>query len=120
VAERAGVVIAWGHNGAPEGAAPCGQGPHTVCARLAEGPLPPHQRCRGVHAEARLVASAARRGVALQGAAVYVTHQPCPTCAKLLVEAGVWAIYYLISYPGDTQSALFASEAGVLFKQVCF
>lgn len=50
------------------------------------------------HAEARLIADAARRGVATAGAVVYVTDFPCPPCAKLLAGAGVARLYYRSGY----------------------
>lgn len=41
------------------------------------------------HAEANLVAFAARRGIATEGCRVVVTHFPCSSCAKALIQAGV-------------------------------
>ncbi len=41
------------------------------------------------HAEANLVAFAARRGIATKGCTVYVTHMPCSACARLLIQAGI-------------------------------
>jgi dCMP deaminase len=46
-----------------------------------------------VHAEANLIAHAARHGLNLRGSAVYVTHHPCSQCAALLVQAGVKTVY---------------------------
>ena len=37
-----------------------------------------------MHAEARLIAAAAREGRATAGAVLYVTDFPCPPCAKLI------------------------------------
>lgn len=42
------------------------------------------------HAEANLVATAARER--LQGSTVYVTHMCCSGCAKSLIQAGVWKV----------------------------
>lgn len=44
------------------------------------------------HAEASLVASAAR--LVLEGTTVVVTHQPCDRCARLLIQAGVKEVIY--------------------------
>jgi dCMP deaminase len=41
-----------------------------------------------IHAEAILVARAARSGLALAGADLYLTTFPCPACARLIAEAG--------------------------------
>jgi dCMP deaminase len=46
-----------------------------------------------VHAEANCVADAARRGVSLNGAEIYITHPSCPHCAGLLIQAGVAKVY---------------------------
>lgn len=47
------------------------------------------------HAEQNLVAFAARKGVRAAGCAVVVTHAPCNECARLLIQAGIRAIYSL-------------------------
>lgn len=41
------------------------------------------------HAEANLVAFAAREGIRTAGCAVYVTHMPCAACARTLIQSGV-------------------------------
>ena len=54
-----------------------------------------------VHAEANLVASAARLGISLQGSSVLITElHPCANCAGILAQAGVLAVYYP-SAPGS-------------------
>jgi dCMP deaminase len=46
------------------------------------------------HAEARLIGEAARQGISLSGAHMYVTVFPCPRCAKLIVRAGISRLYF--------------------------
>lgn len=46
------------------------------------------------HAEANLVAFAAREGIRTAGCTVYVTHAPCASCARTLIQAGVKQIVY--------------------------
>ena len=46
-----------------------------------------------LHAEAGLIAEAARRGLSLDGADLYVTVFPCPPCAKLIAHAGIKTLY---------------------------
>lgn len=41
------------------------------------------------HAEANLVAFAARRGISTEGCTVYVTHACCSGCAKTIIQAGI-------------------------------
>lgn len=70
------------------------------------------------HAEANLIAFAAREGIRTKGCTVYVTHFPCAACARTLIQAGIDAV---VAGPGTTSmpSEEFAaarvmfSEAGV-------
>lgn len=50
------------------------------------------------HAEARLIAGAARAGQSTEGASIYVTDFPCPPCAKLIAGAGIERVYYRQGY----------------------
>ena len=50
------------------------------------------------HAEAALIAGAARDGIATEGAVMYVTDFPCPPCAKLIAAAGVARLYFREGY----------------------
>jgi dCMP deaminase len=51
-----------------------------------------------IHAEAAIVAAAARDGVSLRGADLYVTTFPCPACARLIAEAGVGRCFFAGPY----------------------
>lgn len=51
-----------------------------------------------IHAEAHLIAEAAKRGLALEGAEIYVTTFPCPVCAKQIASAGIKKVYYAKGY----------------------
>jgi dCMP deaminase len=50
------------------------------------------------HAEAAIVARAARDGVSLAGASLYVSTFPCPACARLVAEAGFARCYFAGPY----------------------
>jgi dCMP deaminase len=51
---------------------------------------------RIVHAEQNVIAWAAREGVSLLGASLYLSPlHPCPDCAKLIVQAGFAEVVYL-------------------------
>lgn len=51
-----------------------------------------------IHAEASVVAKAARDGVSLNGADLYVTTFPCPACARLIAESGFRRCYFSGAY----------------------
>jgi dCMP deaminase len=54
--------------------------------------------CRASHAEANAIAQAARYGVAIKGASLYVTLEPCFVCIKLLATAQIKKVYYEMGY----------------------
>jgi len=51
-----------------------------------------------IHAEAALIARAARDGTSLAGADLYTTTFPCPACARLVAEAGFRRCYFAGQY----------------------
>jgi dCMP deaminase len=97
-------ILATGYNGSMPGA------PHCVDQIMPDGSPYCHRRaldvadvdkynyCRASHAEANAIAQAARHGVAIKGAALYVTLEPCFVCLKLLATAQIEAVYYELGY----------------------
>jgi len=70
------------------------------------------------HAEANLIAFAAREGIRTSGCTVYVTHHPCASCARTLIQAGVKKIVVgtgTTSMPSEEfeVAAVMFREAGV-------
>ena len=60
-----------------------------------------HELCRAVHAEQNAIAQAAQYGISVAGATLYVTHQPCTMCAKIIINAGIKRIIYSGDYPDE-------------------
>ena len=105
-------VLATGYNGAPRGVAHCLD---VGCLRdqLA---IPSGERaelCRAIHAEQNAIIQAAVHGVAIEGATLYTTLQPCVLCAKMLINCGVREIHYVEGYPDELSRSMF-EEAGVV------
>jgi len=104
-------ILGTGYNGALPGALHCDE---AGCLRNKLG-IPSGQRqeiCRAQHAEANVCNFAARYGVALLGATVYVTAQPCTTCVKAMVTSGIKQVIFDSDYPDDLACRL-AQEAGM-------
>jgi dCMP deaminase len=51
-----------------------------------------------MHAEAAIVARAARDGLSLRGAEIYVSTFPCPACARLIAGAGFTTCFFAGPY----------------------
>ncbi len=57
-----------------------------------------HELSNSIHAEASLIAKCAKDGIKISGADLYVTTFPCPTCAKLVADAGIKRVFYKDGY----------------------
>ena len=104
-------ILSTGYNGAPTGFPHCDE---TGCLREQLG-IPSGERqeiCRGLHAEQNAIIQAALHGVSVAGADIYTTHQPCITCAKMVINAGVKRVVFLESYP-DGLARSFLGQGGV-------
>ena len=107
-------ILSTGYNGAPTGFAHCQE---TGCLRT-ELNIPCGERqeiCRGLHAEQNAIIQAALHGVSVADAEIYVTHQPCLTCAKMIINAGLKRVVCLNSYPDELARA-FLEQAGVVLE----
>lgn len=47
-----------------------------------------------MHAEQSIIVAAAKQGIALEGASLYLNVFPCPVCAKLVAYSGIKKVYY--------------------------
>lgn len=93
-------ILTTGYNGPPRGIAHCDV---VGCLREQLG-VPSGQRldiCRALHAEQNAIIQAALHGVSTEGAMIYVTHQPCFTCAKMIINAGIVRVVYGEGYPDE-------------------
>ena len=85
-------ILSTGYNGSVRGMAHCDDAGHMMedghCVAT-------------IHAESNAVIQAARNGVRLEGAEIYVTASPCWSCFKMLANAGIKTIYYGEFYRDD-------------------
>ncbi len=91
-------IISTGYNGAPAGLPHC-----TDVGCLIYTSINPdgeeEQNCfRTIHAEINAIAQAAKHGVSIDGADIYITASPCYHCLKVLINVGIKNIYYLKPY----------------------
>ena len=102
-------ILTTGYNGAPAGLEHCDV---VGCAREGVQSGTHHELCRAVHAEQNAIIQAALHGVSIEGASIYVTHQPCITCAKMIINAGIVRVVCRSAYP-DPLARKMLDEAGV-------
>lgn len=70
-----------------------------------------------LHAEENAIAKLARSHESGLGADIFITHAPCPQCAKLIYAAGISRVFYRHIYR-DTAGIEFLTKCGIEVKQV--
>lgn len=74
--------------------------------------------CDAVHSEVDAIAKAARVGMKLEGAAIFVTRYPCEACARAIAESGIKTVIYGRRQPHSEYTHQILSEAGVVIFQL--
>jgi dCMP deaminase len=109
-------ILASGYNGAPAGLPHCTE----VGCLIYQSKTPTgesEENCyRTIHAEINAIAQAAKNGVGIRDADIYVTHTPCIHCLKVLINTGIKRIFYEKEYKLHTVSELLASTDVTLQK----
>ena len=82
---REKTILSTGYNGSIKGLPHCDE----VGCEMIDG------HCvRTTHAEANAIVQAAKNGVRIDRAEIYVTASPCYNCFKFIANAGIKKIYY--------------------------
>jgi dCMP deaminase len=96
-------ILATGYNGSIRGLPHCDE----------EGHLMEEGHCvRTVHAEANAIVQAARNGMRIEGATIYVTASPCWGCFRLIANAGIVRIVFGEFYR-DNKIFEFSQKLGI-------
>jgi dCMP deaminase len=100
-------ILATGYNGSIRGLPHCDE----------EGHMMEDGHCvRTIHAEANAIIQAARNGVRIEGATIYVTASPCWACFRMIANAGLVRVVFGEFYR-DQRIFDFARKLGIeLFK----
>lgn len=105
-------IIATGYNGAPRGIKHCEERGGCLREKLNVPSGQRHELCMALHAEQNAIIQAATLGQSVEDGTIYVTHQPCVICAKMIINAGINRIVVREGYP-DQLSIDILGEAGL-------
>lgn len=70
-----------------------------------------------IHAEANAIIQAAKNGVAIAGASIYITASPCWNCFKMIANAGITRIIFGEFYR-DQRIFETAEQLGIMLEKV--
>ena len=97
---RDGRIISDGYNGTPAG--------FPNCCEDQQG----NTEWYVLHAEANAILKVARSTNDCSGATLFITLSPCKDCSKLVLQAGIKRVVYMMEYK-DTTGVDFLRSAGV-------
>ena len=84
------------------------------------------KRCNGsgrttkestIHAERNIIFYAAKKGISLEGATMYITHSPCIGCAQAMAASGIKRVVYADDYRND-EGIKFLEQCKILTEKV--
>ncbi len=112
-------LLGTAYNGAPMGVHDCSEAGCMIVEEFvpSDGGMVKKERCiRTIHAEQNLLLFTDR--VDREGSVVYVTDQPCWTCANMLANSGVAEIVYHRPYQKDFDKVNeLMRQRGIVFRQ---
>lgn len=109
-------ILATGYNGAPPGVKQCDEIGHWMIKATYPDQGEKTHCIRTVHAEQNAIAHAAKYGISLEGATMYVNVQPCIHCTKLLISAGIKKVIARYNYPAGKFASQILKDAKINFK----
>ena len=98
------VILSTGYNGSIRGMPHCDEVGHM---------MEDNHCVRTIHAEANAIIQAARNGVRIEGATIYVTASPCWGCFKMIANAGIARIVFGEFYR-DERIFRFSERLGIV------
>jgi dCMP deaminase len=109
-------ILVTGYAGAPTGLPHCDEVGHQLNKVVHEDGSISEHCVRTVHGEQNAICQAAKRGVSIEGATVYVRMTPCRTCAMLLINCGIKEVFAERRYHAGTESEEMLKKAGIVLK----
>lgn len=106
-------ILVTGYVGSPAGLPHCDDVGHLLKKVVHEDGSVSQHCVRTVHAEQNAITQAAKRGIALEGATIYVRMTPCRTCAMLIINTGIKRVVCQKKYHKGSESEEMFKMAGV-------
>lgn len=71
-----------------------------------------------IHAELNAILHAARQGISVKDATIYITLSPCTSCSAMIAQAGIKRVVYKEDYR-DLSGVILLREHGIIVEQLC-
>ena len=111
-----GRILSTGYNGTPSRYTNCNEQWHGLYTKEHHE----WSKTYEIHAEMNAIIWAARKGISIEGATIYVTLEPCSECSKNLIASGIERIVYATPYEYNESEIIsrFLQDNGVIIEQL--
>jgi len=106
-------ILATGYVGSPPGLAHCDDAGHLMTRTVHPDGIEREHCVRTTHAEQNAIAQAAKNGISLEGATIYIKMEPCFSCAKQIISTGIKRIICLKRYQAGQSTRQMLKEANI-------
>ena len=106
-------ILTTGYVGAPIGLPHCDQVGHLFHEVMNPDHTISKHCIRTTHAEQNAIVQAARYGIPIDGATLYVNMEPCFVCAKMIINSGIKRVVARKRYQKAELSREFLTKAGI-------
>lgn len=109
-------ILTTGYVGSAKGAPHCDEVGHDMRKVIDDAGNISEHCVRTVHAEQNAICQAAKYGIPIEGATIYIRMEPCATCAKMIVNAGIKEVVCKRRYHAAKESRKIFKKAKVKLK----
>jgi len=106
-------ILVSGYVGSPKGLPHCDEVGHQMKQTVHEDGTITNHCVRTTHAEQNAICQAAKLGVPIDGATIYVRMTPCIVCAKMIINSGIKRVVCEEKYHAGRESEEMLKQAGI-------
>ncbi|MBN2142271.1 cytidine/deoxycytidylate deaminase family protein [Candidatus Woesearchaeota archaeon] len=106
-------ILVTGYVGSPKGFPHCDDVGHLMKKVIHDDDSISQHCMRTVHAEQNAICQAAKIGIPIDGATIYVGFTPCRTCAMLIINCGIKRVVCERKYHRGQESEEMFKKAGI-------
>ena len=106
-------ILATGYVGSPPNMPHCDDVGHLMTETKHPDGIIREHCVRTTHAEQNAIAQAAKNGISLEGATIYIRMEPCFSCAKQIISVGIKRIICQKKYHAGQETRKMLKKAGI-------
>ncbi|MBT3816893.1 MAG: cell division protein DedD [Candidatus Magasanikbacteria bacterium] len=109
-------ILVTGYSGAASGLAHCDEVGHQIKKVTHEDGRESNHCVRTAHAEQNAIIQAAKVGISIKDATLYLGMTPCATCARMVINAGIKRVVCAKRYHAGEESEEMFRKTGIVLE----